>query len=65
MSSITIEISEEKLVRLSELAARLGVSMEELARFSLEDLIERPEDDFGRAARYVLQKNDELYRRLA
>jgi undecaprenyl pyrophosphate synthase len=65
MSLITIEISEEKLARLTQLAARLGISTEELARFSLEDMIEKPDEEFDQAARYVLQKNDELCRRLA
>ena len=65
MSSITIDLSEDKLRRLQEAAAHLGVSPEDLVRVSVEDLLARPEEDFKKAAEYVLQKNAELYRRLA
>ena len=65
MSSITINLAEERLVKLREIAARLGVSPEELVRMSVEELLARPEEDFQRAGDYVLRKNAELYRRLA
>ena len=65
MSAITINISEERMRQLTELAARLGVSPEELARVSVEELLARPEEKFEEAARHVLEKNAELYRRLA
>jgi hypothetical protein len=65
MSSITIEIPEERLQKLRELAAELGVTPEELARASIEGLLNRPDDQFKQAANYVLKKNTELYRRLA
>ena len=50
---------------LKEMAARLGVTPEELAQVSLEELLSRPEDALQRAITYVLTKNAELYRRLA
>lgn len=65
MSSITIDLAEERLLKLKEIAARLGVSPEELVRMSVEELLARPEEDFQRASNYVLRKNAELYRRLA
>jgi predicted transcriptional regulator len=65
MSSITVNLPDEHLSKLRELAARLGVSPEDLARMSIEELITQPEEDFERAADYVLKKNAELYRRLA
>lgn len=65
MSSITINLPEEHLSRLREVAARLGVAPEDLARMSIEELLARPEETFERAADYVLRKNAELYRRLA
>ena len=43
----------------------MGVSVEDVARMSIEELLAQPEEDFGRAADYVLKKNAELYRRLA
>jgi antitoxin FitA len=65
MSTITITLPEDLLVKLKEMAARLGVIPEELARVSLEELLSRPEDALQRAITYVLTKNAELYRRLA
>ena len=65
MSSITITLSDEHLLRLQEIAERFGVSPEELARVSVEELIARPDERFEQAARHVLEKNEELYRRLA
>lgn len=35
------------------------------ARVSIEQLMTRPEESFQQAADYILQKNAELYRRLA
>jgi antitoxin FitA len=43
----------------------LRVSPEELVRATVEELLERPEQDFQRALDHVLKKNAELYRRLA
>ena len=65
MSSITIDLQEEKLLRLREIANRYGVSVEDLARLSIEELLMAPDDKFERAAEYILKKNEELYRRLA
>ena len=38
---------------------------EELLRVSVEELIARPQADFQKALGYVLEKNKELYKRLA
>ncbi|HEX8847811.1 MAG TPA: hypothetical protein VF791_24435 [Pyrinomonadaceae bacterium] len=65
MSSITIHLSDEHLLKLKEVAERLRLSPEDLARISIEELLARPEENFERAADYVLKKNAELYRRLA
>jgi 16S rRNA U516 pseudouridylate synthase RsuA-like enzyme len=65
VSAITINISEERMRQLREVAARLGVSPEELARVGVEELLAKPDEKFEEAARHVLEKNAELYRRLA
>jgi predicted transcriptional regulator len=65
MSSITINLTDEHLSRLRKIAARFGLSPEELARVSIEELIAQPDEEFEQAADYVLKKNAELYRRLA
>ena len=65
MTSITIPIPEEHLLRLQELAARLKTTPEELAKVGVEEILSRSDEDFERVADYVLNKNAELYRRLA
>lgn len=65
MSSITIALPDERMHALQAAAARLGISPEDLVRVSVEELLARPDEEFERAANYVLEKNAELYRRLA
>ena len=63
--SLSFDLDEEQSRRLQERARQLGVDPRELARAAVNDLLTRPADDFERAARFVLEKNRELYRRLA
>ena len=65
MTTITIELPSERLQELQEMALKFGVSMEELVRVSVEDMLTQPEEQFRKAAQYVLIKNAELYKRLA
>ena len=65
MSTIVIEMSDERFARLQELADSLRVTPENLARVSIEELLDRPDESFRQAAEYVLEKNADLYRRLA
>lgn len=65
MTTITIPLSDESLARLRQLAQKEGVSAEELLRTHVEQFLEQPTQKFQRAATYVLNKNRELYRRLA
>jgi hypothetical protein len=65
MSTLVISLPEDRLRKLEDLARRYGIEPEELVRASIEELIARPEEDFRRALDFVLNKNAELYRRLA
>lgn len=65
MTTITIALSDERLTKLKEMAKELGVTPEELVRVSLEELLARPGNDFRQAVTYVLNKNRDLYQRLA
>ena len=65
MTTITIELPNERLQRLEELALKLGISMEDLIRISVEDMLNQPDEEFQKIAKYVLEKNLELYKRLA
>jgi hypothetical protein len=65
MSNITIAIPDYWLLERQGLAARLHVKPEELMQASLEEILARPDAALQRGASYVLNKNAELYRRLA
>ncbi len=65
MNAITITLPEERLLKLKEMADSLGVTSEELVRLSIDDLLTRQDRAFEEATREVLEKNAELYRRLA
>ena len=62
--SISLQLDDEQSRRLEERARELGVDPGELAKAAVNDLLSRPDDDFSRAAQFVLEKNRELYRRL-
>jgi antitoxin FitA len=65
MVTITVTLSEDRLKMLQELAKQFHIAPEELLRVSVEEFIARPQADFQKALSYVLEKNKELYRRLA
>lgn len=66
MTSITIPLTEDRLTMLNELAAGLGISVEALVRSTIEDLLTGSDDEeYDGLIERVLQKNAELYRRLA
>jgi hypothetical protein len=62
---LTIDLPDSQLERLQELASELGVSAEDLARAVVADQLAHPREDFEAVASRVLDKNSELYRRLA
>jgi hypothetical protein len=64
MSTLTFTGSDEKANQLAEAARERGLGVEELLRQLADDFLARKEA-FEGAAKYVLQKNAELYRRLA
>jgi predicted transcriptional regulator len=65
MTTVTIELPEERVHELSERATALGITIEALIQASITDLLTRPADDVQQAIDLVLTKNAELYRRLA
>jgi hypothetical protein len=62
---LTIDLSPAQAERLRLEAERLGLAPEDLARAAVVDLLGTRDEDFEAAAKRVLQKNEELYRRLA
>ncbi len=65
MASITIDLSDNQLQMLKDLASAHGIALDVLLRAGLEDWLSSQKVDFADAADYVLTKNDELYQRLA
>ncbi len=65
MTTIAIPLSEERAAQLRIWAEQAGLPPEEFLRRRVEQMLDRPDPQFRQAASYVLQKNAELYRRLA
>ena len=65
MTNITITLSDNQSEMLKEIANRFTVPAEGLVRASVEELLAGPESEFHRAVKRVIDKNAELYRRLA
>ncbi|MEM9088303.1 MAG: DNA-binding protein [Cyanobacteria bacterium P01_F01_bin.53] len=65
MAFITIEIQDHQLQKLQLLAKSHGLSQEELLRASVDAWLNSPKAEFTQAADYIMDKNAELYRRLA
>lgn len=64
MKTLVISINEDELQKLETKANKLGLSVEELARQSIQQIINEP-ISVKKATEYVLKKNHELYQRLA
>ena len=65
MSAISISLSDDEHAKLNNMAKRYGVEPEDLVRIGIEELLSRPEEEFQEIVNYVLEKNADLYRRLA
>jgi hypothetical protein len=63
--TLNLELNEQQIRRLQEIASRLNVSVNDLAKAAINDLLAKPDSDFERAAAHVLKKNADLYKRLA
>jgi hypothetical protein len=62
---LTVNLTGPQEQALAEVAGRLRLRPEELAAALVRDLVSAPSADFESAARKVLEKNAELYRRLS
>lgn len=62
---LAIELSDQQMMHLREQAERLGLEPQQLALAAVTDLLAAEASDFESAAERVLEKNRELYRRLA
>jgi len=64
MATLTISLSDEEMRRLEVLGKREGLTVEQMVHLSVRDLVGQPDDAFHAAAKRVIGKNAELYRRL-
>lgn len=62
---MVFELPPSQAAKLRQVADRLGISPEELARAAVTDLLGDGDQEFRAAADRILRKNAELYRRLA
>ena len=71
MKTLELNLSETTVAKLEEAAERLRLTTEQLAILSLEEKLEQmdaqlnQDPQFKEAAKYVLDKNAELHKRLA
>ena len=62
---ISLNLPPDAERRLAEVAKRLNVSLNDLASAAVRDLVAQPAPDFEAVAQRILEKNRELYGRLA
>ena len=65
MTTITLSLEDENVQKLKKTAESYGLKLEQFVIASIKDLISRPEPEFTEAVKKILQKNKELYKRLA
>jgi hypothetical protein len=65
MATLTISLSDEEMRRMEVLGKREGLTVEQMVRLGIHDFIGQPDDAFHAAAKHVMEKNAELYRRLS
>jgi predicted transcriptional regulator len=65
MNSLTINIPDEKLKQLQQLAEENGMTTEELIQIKINEWLTPNPQNFSEVAHYALNKNGELYDRLA
>lgn len=65
MDALTIPLPDDQAHQLRDLARRLGTSAEDLAAEAVRERLARDASEFDAVAARVMEKNAELYRRLA
>jgi len=65
MQAITLNFEENKVNHLRQISTGLGVTLERLLQATIEDILIEPKPEIEAALNYMMNKNDELYKRLA
>jgi hypothetical protein len=65
MEKITIDLPDQLASKLKEASNKMGVTPEEFVKQGVEEKLSLLDQDFHTALERVLNKNAELYKRLA
>jgi hypothetical protein len=65
MESVIVNLPDQLAIKVKEAAIRIGISPEEFIKSGVEEKLLLLDSDFRNAIEHVLNKNAELYRRLA
>ncbi len=65
INSLTIQIPDKKLQQLQQLAKEKGITTEELIETKINEWLTHNAQEFSEVANYIVNKNAELYKRLA
>ena len=65
MTTITLELSDEKAEQLSETARQMNMTLEQLVTTSVDERLAERKRYVSQAVTRIIKKNEELYRRLA
>lgn len=65
MTQMTVTLPDEFAERLLQRSQELGIAPEDLVTASVEELLDRPSEEFRELMDYLISKNRELYKRLA
>ncbi len=65
MQTITLNIEDDKKMKLQQKAEKLGIKIEDFIMISIDDLLSYNEKDLNGMIDYIFKKNDDLYKRLA
>ena len=63
--TLSIHLPDDAERRLRDAAQRLNVPVDQLAAAAVRDFVTQPAGEFDETARRIVEKNRELYRRLA
>lgn len=65
MATLTISLSDEEMRRLEALCQCEALTIEHIVRLGINDFLGLPDEAFSAAAKRVMEKNAELYRRFS
>lgn len=65
MTTITLELPDEKAEQLSEAARQMNMTLEQLVTTSVEERLAERKKYVSQAIKRIVKENEELYRRLA